>query len=479
MTHSPWRRPAVALASLLALVATPLLQPVAAGAATADSRVAITDAQNDTRQDSGDVNVEDPVLANQPYADIRAAAARYQNGYITFEEFLYSAMDLSNLADFVYWYMETGGFSAQAAGSRTAAAGPPRTADAAGGQYWVRLKPGANGLGEAVIYNSDPTKSAATPIQCAGTGAGLDAVAHAYTVSIPASCVGSPSSFAWSAWSQAQPPADPNGKFVWDAAPDYPANAKAVTPANVTGYWAVGSDGKVYNFGDATDMGSPPATVGMVDIEASRFGKGYWTLNDKGTVSAFGPVNYGSLAAADLKSGEKATSLSGTPTGSGYWIFTSQGRVFSFGDAAKSLGDVSTLKLNGEILDSAATPSGKGYYMVGADGGVFALGDANYEGSMGGKPLNGPVQSIVPDPDGQGYWLVATDGGIFSFKALFHGSMGDRKLNKPMTGMVPYGDAYLMVAEDGGVFNFSNKPFSGSLGDHPPANPIVAITGLT
>jgi hypothetical protein len=45
-----------------------------------------------------------------------------------------------------------------------------------------------------------------------------------------------------------------------------------------------------------------------------------------------------------------------------------------------------------------------------------------------------------------------------------------------MRGMVPYGNGYLMVAEDGGVFNFSNKPFSGSTGANPPANPMVSIT---
>lgn len=181
---------------------------------------------------------------------------------------------------------------------------------------------------------------------------------------------------------------------MWDAAPDYPASAKAVTPATVTGYWAVGSDGKVYKFGDAPEMGSPSAGVPMVDVEASRFGKGYWTLDEKGVVAAFGPVRYGSVAAADLKVGERATSLSGTPTGSGYWVFTNRGRVFAFGDAGKSIGDVSTIKLNGEILDSAATPSGKGYYMVGSDGGVFTLGDAHYEGSMGGVVL-GPLDFDV------------------------------------------------------------------------------------
>jgi hypothetical protein len=44
--------------------------------------------------------------------------------------------------------------------------------------------------------------------------------------------------------------------------------------------------------------------------------------------------------------------------------------------------------------------------------------------------------------------------------------------------MVPYGDGYLMVAEDGGVFDFSDRPFSGSLGDHPPAHPVISVGAL-
>jgi ribosomal protein L24E len=89
------------------------------------------------------------------------------------------------------------------------------------------------------------------------------------------------------------------------------------------------------------------------------------------------------------------------------------------------------------------------------------------------------VQSLVPSADGHGYWLVASDGGIFAFGgAPFRGSMGAVKLNKPVTGMVRFGDGYLMVGEDGGIFSFSDSPFLGSLGDHPPAQPITSVAAL-
>ena len=89
------------------------------------------------------------------------------------------------------------------------------------------------------------------------------------------------------------------------------------------------------------------------------------------------------------------------------------------------------------------------------------------------------MQSLVPHGDGSGYWLVASDGGIFAFEAPFKGSMGAVKLNKPVTGMVRYGDGYLMVGEDGGIFSFSHLPFAGSLGGKPPAHRIVAVAALT
>jgi len=56
--------------------------------------------------------------------------------------------------------------------------------------------------------------------------------------------------------------------------------------------------------------------------------------------------------------------------------------------------------------------------------------------------------------------------------------MGATKLNRPVTGMVRFGDGYLMVGEDGGIFNFSSQPFAGSLGAHPPVRPIVSVAAL-
>ncbi|MGH9034402.1 MAG: hypothetical protein ACRD0O_01445, partial [Acidimicrobiia bacterium] len=60
----------------------------------------------------------------------------------------------------------------------------------------------------------------------------------------------------------------------------------------------------------------------------------------------------------------------------------------------------------------------------------------------------------------------------------FRGSLGGIKLNKPVTGMVPFGNGYLMVGQDGGIFNFSDRPFHGSLGADPPSDPITSVAAL-
>ncbi len=258
-----------------------------------------------------------------------------------------------------------------------------------------------------------------------------------------------------------------------------PGPSSPAGPAR-SGYWTVGGDGAVYAFGDARHLGnaSLPAGVQAVDLVPTPAFNGYWIVDDAGHVFAFGDARHlGNVEPSRLAVGEKVTSLSATPSGNGYWFFTNRGRVLPLGDA-RHLGDMSAVRLNGPVLDSIRTPSGRGYYMVASDGGIFSFGDAVFYGSTGSMRLNAPVRSLVPDPDGVGYWLVASDGGVFSFQGAFRGSMGGRQLNKPMAGMVPYGNGYLMVAEDGGIFNFSDKAFLGSLGDTPPARPIVSVAAL-
>ena len=117
--------------------------------------------------------------------------------------------------------------------------------------------------------------------------------------------------------------------------------------------------------------------------------------------------------------------------------------------------------------------------MVAADGGIFTFGDAKFYGSMGNTQLNAPVQSLVPDADGTGYWLVASDGGVFAFEAAFRGSMGGTRLNRPVTGMVRLRQRLPDGRRGRRHLQLLRQPFLGSLGDNPPARPIVAVAPFT
>jgi hypothetical protein len=122
-----------------------------------------------------------------------------------------------------------------------------------------------------------------------------------------------------------------------------------------------------------------------------------------------------------------------------------------------------------------APPSAHGYWLVGSDGGIFSFGSAVFHGSTGSLKLQRPVVGITPTADNGGYWLAASDGGVFAFDAGFFGSIPGlglhpagsglpQSLNAPIVGIVPSsdGEGYFMVASDGGVFAFGDAKFEGS-----------------
>ncbi len=130
------------------------------------------------------------------------------------------------------------------------------------------------------------------------------------------------------------------------------------------------------------------------------------------------------------------------------------------------------------VRGAAGTATGRGAWVVDTNGSIYAFGDAGFFGSMGGRRLNRPVVGMAARPDGLGYWLVATDGGIFTFgQARFRGSTGAIALNSPIVGMTstPTGNGYWLVAGDGGVFSFGDARFFGSTGAIRLQQPIVGM----
>ncbi len=231
---------------------------------------------------------------------------------------------------------------------------------------------------------------------------------------------------------------------------------------SILGYWEVGSDGGIFNFGSANyygSMGGQPLNKPIVGMASTADGQGYWEAASDGGIFSFGDATfYGSMGGQPLN--KPIVGMATTADGAGYWEVAGDGGIFSFGDAV-FYGSMGGLPLNAPIVGMAANPSGGGYWEVASDGGIFSYGDALFYGSMGGKALNKPIVGIASTPDGGGYWEVASDGGIFSYgDAIFYGSMGGQALNAPIVGLVatPDGAGYWEVARDGGIFSLRRCP---------------------
>ena len=241
-----------------------------------------------------------------------------------------------------------------------------------------------------------------------------------------------------------------------------------VTPAPIRGYRTVTSTGSVKAIDGPCASGfegtvpRPPGRP-VVGIAATPSGKGYWLVGSDGTVDNFGDAAaLGSPSGAPLN--QPIVGIAATPSGHGYWLVASDGGIFNYGDAA-FFGSTGAIRLNRPIVGMTSTPTGRGYFMVASDGGIFAFGDALFRGSTGNIVLNQPIVGMAATADGRGYWMVASDGGIFNFgDAPFFGSTGAIRLVSPIVGIVPTSDArgYAMAAADGGVFTFGDAPFYGA-----------------
>ncbi len=126
---------------------------------------------------------------------------------------------------------------------------------------------------------------------------------------------------------------------------------------------------------------------------------------------------------------------------------------------------------------SIAGIASQGYLMAASDGGVFTHGSAIFYGSEGALKLNKPIVTMAATPTSQGYWLFAADGGVFTHgDAKFFGSEGALKLVQPIVGAAstPSGKGYWLFAADGGVFTHGDAGYFGSQGDIHLNQPIVA-----
>jgi hypothetical protein len=190
------------------------------------------------------------------------------------------------------------------------------------------------------------------------------------------------------------------------------------------GYWLAAADGGIFTFGDAGYFGSTGAihlNKPIVGMASTIDADGYWLVATDGGIFSFGDAQFfGSTGAIHLN--QPIVGMAPTPDDGGYWLVASDGGIFSFGDA-QFFGSTGAIHLNKPIVGMAATPDGDGYWLVASDGGIFSFGDAPFLGSTGAIHLNKPIVGMAATPDGEGYWLMASDGGLFTFgDAPFDGS---------------------------------------------------------
>jgi hypothetical protein len=321
--------------------------------------------------------------------------------------------------------------------------------------------------GMLVGLDSAVEKYAVTELDPTGTGSFL---VHYIT---SAESTITPVTFTWNGTSfvgDATPPGD--GTVVAPSPPVYetvsPATSLAAPVGGIAGtsdsegYWMVGADGGIFNFGDAGfygSMGGKPLNAPVVGIAATADGKGYWLVAADGGIFNFGDAGfYGSMGGKPLNA--PVVGIAATADGRGYWLVAADGGIFNFGDAG-FYGSMGGEPLARPVVGIAATPDGAGYWLVAADGGVFNFGDAGYFGSMGGRTLARPVVGIAATPDGGGYWLVAADGGIFNFgDAGFKGSLSGSQYTATITGIsaASDGNGYWMAGADGSLYAFDVAP---------------------
>ncbi|MGD0749751.1 MAG: hypothetical protein ABSB68_18340, partial [Acidimicrobiales bacterium] len=232
-------------------------------------------------------------------------------------------------------------------------------------------------------------------------------------------------------------------------APPAPPPAPPAPPAPSHGYWLVGSDGGIFNFGSAQfhgSTGSMHLQRPVVGITPTADRGGYWLVASDGGIFAFGDAGFhGSIPGSGL-----------SPAGSGL-----------------------PHSLNAPIVGMVPSSDGGGYFMVASDGGVFAFGDARFEGSCPGiGGCSGAAVAVVPDASGNGYWVVTSTGAVYPFgNAVDHGAPGAQASAITSAVATPDGGGYWVLDAAGQVFPFGDAAGLGGLpgGSAGGLNPASAI----
>jgi hypothetical protein len=216
--------------------------------------------------------------------------------------------------------------------------------------------------------------------------------------------------------------------------------AAAVATPDAKGLWLVTADGTIVPVGDAPALAftARPAR-GVTGAASTPDGTGIVATTSTGVVLTAGTArNYGNAGLTHL--GGQIVDVEPTRDGKGYWLLENDGTLFPLGDAHSygSMRGAAVHTSGGRIVGIAATPDSRGYWEVAADGNIFAFGDAKFLGTGRWvtppypysvmRAVPGPAVDVVAAPGTkQGYWVVGDTGRVTNRGAAV-GDAGDAGL---------------------------------------------------
>ena len=347
---------------------------------------------------------------------------------------------------------------------------PPTTATV-GSAYSYTF--GATGSPTPTFSVASGTLPTGLTLSSAGVLSGVPSAAGTFTFSVQASNGVAPAATSPSITITVSPPPSP--------------------PSSTHGYWLVGGDGGIFNFGSAQFYGSTGSLTlqrPVVGISPTSSRTGYWLVASDGGIFAYGDAGFvGSLpgapynlhpAGSGLPNSLVAPVVGMVPSvdGSGYFMVASDGGVFAlnahFAGSCYSIGGCA-----GAAVAVVPDTTGNGYWVVTKTGNVYGFGDAGYYGGPG----QGTVTSAVRTPDGKGYWILLANGEVFAYgdaAQLGAPPATDFGILNPASAIFATADGagYWVSSGLGKVDAFGDAPANdGDMSSTPLNAPIIAATG--
>jgi len=210
------------------------------------------------------------------------------------------------------------------------------------------------------------------------------------------------------------------GKGSNERIPGVDADQFVDVASTMDGMYAVTATGRIVTTGYAPHYGDLYPTTGVVALETTPSGGGYWIVTKTGRVYGFGDANnLGPRRNTVVHSAVVAFAASDQYGG---WLVTALGEIVPVGDAP-NFGSVATRVASGDRVVGIVTDYRTGgFWVVTRDGDILEAGGAPAEydtasclSSPGGQP---PFTGAVADPDPMSaapLWIYSANGGICGF----------------------------------------------------------------